>query len=181
VEGLECFVEAERSLPDEFGGAISGDVTLILGSYLIIVVYTIINLSGKPFLRSRILVSLGAVVVVGLSIVFSIGLASYLGIFYTPLHTVLPFILLGLGVDDSFVICNAFSTADPNLPLERRMGVALGSAGVSITVTSLTDFVAFMISATTTLPALSSFCLYAALGIFAVYVLQVRVRVRFTL
>lgn len=47
------------------------------------------------------------------------------------------------------------------------------SPGVSITVTSITDFVAFMISSTTVLPALSSFCVYAALGVLALYILQV--------
>lgn len=47
-------------------------------------------------------------------------------------------------------------------------------AGVSITVTSITDVVAFLISATTVLPALSSFCVYSALGVLAVYILQVR-------
>ena len=46
--------------------------------------------------------------------------------------------------------------------------------GVSITVTSITDVVAFVISSTTVLPALSSFCTYAALGVLALYVLQVK-------
>lgn len=63
VEGMECFVEAARSLSDEFGEAIEGDISLITGSYLIIFVYAIINLSGKPPLRSRILLSYGAIMV----------------------------------------------------------------------------------------------------------------------
>lgn len=41
-------------------------------------------------------------------------------------------------------------------------------------MTSITDFVAFVISSSTVLPALSSFCVYAAFGILALYVLQVR-------
>eukprot|EP00752_Nemacystus_decipiens_P003771 g3472.t1 len=172
VEGLECFVEATRSLNDEFGSAISGDISLISGSYMIILAYTIFNLSSTPLLKSRIVLSLGAIVTVGLSIGFSIGLAAYLGFFYTPLHTVLPFILLGLGVDDSFVICNAFGRTDPRKSLPDRMKEGLGTSGVSITVTSITDFVAFMISSTTVLPALSSFCVYAALGVLALYILQ---------
>ncbi|CAN0219603.1 unnamed protein product [Pylaiella littoralis] len=171
-EGFECFVEAERSFSDEFGGAISGDISLISGSYMIILAYTIFNLSSTPFLKSRIILSLGALVTVGLSIGFSIGLAAYLGFFYTPLHTVLPFILLGLGVDDSFVICNAFGRTDPRKSIPDRMREGLGTSGVSITVTSITDFVAFMISSTTVLPALSSFCVYAALGVLALYILQ---------
>ena len=62
---MECFVEAARSLSDEFGNAISGDISLISGSYLIILVYTVINLSGRPLLKSRILLSLGAILVTG--------------------------------------------------------------------------------------------------------------------
>eukprot|EP00904_Undaria_pinnatifida_P001827 jgi/Undpi1/11645/HiC_scaffold_36.g13940.m1 len=172
VDSMTCYVEATRSLSDEFGDAVQGDISLISGSYLIILVYTIINLSGRPLLKSRILLSLGAIMTVGLSIAFSIGLAAYFGFFYTPLHTVLPFVLLGLGVDDSFVICNAFGRTDPRKPISERMAEGLGTSGVSISVTSITDVVAFIISASTVLPALSSFCVYAALGVLAVYALQ---------
>lgn len=63
VDGMECFVEASRSLNDEFGNAINSDVSLITGSYLIILFYAVINLSARPLLRSRILLSLGAIFV----------------------------------------------------------------------------------------------------------------------
>lgn len=42
---------------------------------------------------------------------------------------VLPFILLGLGVDDSFVICNAFGRTDPRKSLPDRMKEGLGTSG----------------------------------------------------
>lgn len=74
VEGLECFVEAERSLSDEFGSAISGDISLISGSYMIILAYTIFNLSSTPFLKSRIILSLGAIVVSMRVVVCSSGI-----------------------------------------------------------------------------------------------------------
>lgn len=63
ADGLDCFVEATRSLSDEFGNAISGDISLISASYMIILAYTVINLSGRPLLKSRILLSLGAILV----------------------------------------------------------------------------------------------------------------------
>ena len=68
------------------------------------------------------------------------------------------FVLLGLGVDDSFVILGCFEQTNPRLAPEERVSIALGKAAVSITVTSLTDFVAFGISISTALPALSYFC-----------------------
>ena len=45
--------------------------------------------------------------------------------------------------------------------------------GVSILITSLTDFVAFGIGSTTVLPALQAFCLFAAFGVFFVFTLNV--------
>jgi len=40
--------------------------------------------------------------------------------------------------------------------------------------TSLTDFLAFAIGGTTVLPALQSFCLFCAVGLIVVYLLQVK-------
>ena len=42
---------------------------------------------------------------------------------------VLPFVLLGLGVDDSFVICNAFGRTDPRKSIPDRMAEGLGTSG----------------------------------------------------
>ncbi|CAM9869991.1 unnamed protein product, partial [Chrysoparadoxa australica] len=172
VPEMNCFPEAFRSISDEFGAAITGDISLVTASWFIIIAYLIVNLSGRPFLRSRIALSWGSVLCIGASIGWAIGMASYFGYFYTPLHTVLPFILLGLGVDDSFVIANAFEQTDESEPLDIRMADALSHAGVSVTVTSITDLVAFMVSSSSSLPALESFCVYAAMGILMLYFLQ---------
>lgn len=50
--------------------------------------------------------------------------------------------------------------------------MTLKHAGVSITVTSFTDIVASTIGGTTILPALESFCLYAATGVLMTFVFQ---------
>merc|ERR1719223_1964992 len=92
---------------------------------------------------------------------------------YTPVHSVLPFVILGIGVDDSFVIMNAFDHTDPTMDPPRRMAEALSHAGASIMVTSLTDFVAFAISVSSALPALSAFCMYAAFAVVFLFLLQV--------
>ena len=44
--------------------------------------------------------------------------------------------------------------------------------GVAITVTSVTDIIAFGVGGFTVLPALMSFCLYASIGIVATYFFQ---------
>ena len=56
-----------------------------------------------------------------------------------------------------------------SLSIEERVGLAMKHSGVAITITSVTDLLAFGIGATSILPALGNFCAYAALGIFAVF------------
>ena len=113
-----------------------------------------------------------SVLAVGMSIAASMGLSQMFNWPYTPVHTVLPFVLLGLGVDDSFVIMNSYRQSNPDDPIAKRMKESMSHAGVSITVTSMTDFVAFIISTSTSLPALASFCFYAATGILFLFLFQ---------
>eukprot|EP00117_Sycon_ciliatum_P040252 scpid25305/ scgid4057/ Niemann-Pick C1 protein len=54
-----------------------------------------------------------------------------------------------------------------------RLGTCLQRAGVSVTVTSFTDFAAFMIGATTILPALQSFCIFAGVGVLFDFLTQI--------
>ena len=49
----------------------------------------------------------------------------------------------------------------------------MGKAGVSITVTSITDLFAFILGSASQLPALSTFCVFAAVGIAADFLLQI--------
>lgn len=165
---------AGRSFSDEFGGAITGDLLLVNISYVVIFLFLGATLGNiKPGPGSRWTMSLGALVTVGLSVAAGFGMSSAFGFFFGPVHSLLPFILLGIGVDDAFVIVNAFNrerkvprSAETNADITIRTGKALARAGASITVTSLTDIVAFGISSSSSLPALASFCAYAAIGIF---------------
>mmetsp|Transcript_16130 Transcript_16130/g.21333 ORF Transcript_16130/g.21333 Transcript_16130/m.21333 type:complete len:928 (+) Transcript_16130:228-3011(+) len=171
---LNIYPEASSSLYSEFGSAISGDVVLINVAFMVMFLYLSLGLGKfRSRLNSRYFLALAGLLCVGMSIGACYGLSAGLGFFYTPLHTVLPFVLLGLGVDDSFVIVNAFDQVPKDQPVPERLANALSHAAVSITVTSVTDFVAFLISTTSSLPALSSFCLYAAMGILFLFSFQV--------
>ncbi|XP_071143132.1 patched domain-containing protein 3-like isoform X1 [Mytilus edulis] len=166
------YVFAIRSFSDEAGGAIRGDIAFLSAGYVIVIVYITIMLGKFNCLEQRFGLAIAGVVVVGMSIGICFSLASLCGFEYGPLHSVLPFLLLGIGVDDMFVIVGALknlSDEQQKLPLNERIGKALRHSGASITVTSLTDIMAFFIGATTLLPALRSFCIFAAFGIIALY------------
>jgi predicted RND superfamily exporter protein len=80
------------------------------------------------------------------------GVCSLLGISYGPVHTALPFLLLGIGVDDMFVILACWENLNPRNSKEslpEKMGRTMQHAGVSITVTTLTDIAAFLVGSLT--------------------------------
>ena len=45
-----------------------------------------------------------------MGMILGYGLCSLFGLFYSAAHTVIPFILLGIGIDNIFVITQTFST-----------------------------------------------------------------------
>lgn len=87
-----------------------------------------------------------------------VGICSFCKLSYGPVHSSLPFLLLGLGVDDMFVMMSCLNTikkqykdqqqmASVNVP--ERIGLLLKMSGTSITITSLTDIIAFLVGAST--------------------------------
>ena len=170
-----------RSFGDEFGGEITGDLIYVQISYVIAFLFVGATLGSKFSCGrgSRWAMSLSAIFLVALSTVAGFGVASLFGFLYGPVHSVLPFVLLGIGVDDAFVIANAFDreregvarASEDDASLIKRGARALSRAGASITVTSLTDLVAFAISSSSALPALASFCAFASINIFFLWVL----------
>ena len=89
---------------------------------------------------------------VAMSIGFSYGFCSLIGLSYGPLHNMIPFLLLGIGIDDMFVTMQCFNNLSPEeeaKPRTERFGLTMRRAGAAITITSLTDFLAFAVGGTT--------------------------------
>ena len=60
-----------------------------------------------------------------------------------------------------FIIYSEFMHTKEELNVKERVALALKKSGVSITATSLTDFVAFMIGIWASFRSVRIFCIYA--------------------
>merc|ERR1711871_955389 len=165
-----------RSLSDEFGQAIRGDVAALSTSYFAIIIYMGIMLSKRDHVHSMVFMSIITVIIVLLSYAASMGLGAYMGLMNNNLNAQIPFLLLGLGVDDAFVLSSEFfrvTRASPLLAIEERIAIATRNGGMSILITSVTDALAFFFGSITVLPALSWFCVFAGIGVVVCFLLQI--------
>ena len=177
-EGIDMTVKVNvaRSFNDISGQAIFGDLPKVLIGYGIMFVYTAVMIGRLNKVEQRIYLTGAGLVSVLMGIGTGVGITSALGFPYIPLHAMLPFVCLGIGIDDMFVIVQCLHNIDSRdvgeLSIEEKMGITLKHAGVAITVTSLTDMFAFGVGAVTILPGLQAFCISCAFAIGAIYLLQ---------
>jgi len=172
---LKVEVNVANSFGDIASGTIWGDVNNLILGFSIVFIYVNFMLGKFNHVEQRGYLSLLGLGSVGMSLGFSYGFCSLLGLAYGPLHNMIPFLLLGIGIDDMFVTIQCFNNLDSEEQKKsrhERFGLTMKRAGAAITVTSLTDFLAFAIGGTTVLPALRSFCIFCAVGLIVVYILQ---------
>jgi len=168
-----------RSFGDAFGSAILGDLIKMLIGYVIMVVYLITMLSRRDPVHSMYAMSGVVVMIVLFSYATCFGICGYIGVPNNNLNGTITFILLGLGVDDAFVLFSEFVRAKKQardaghtLSSEDSIIAAAKHGGISVFITSLTDVLAFLVGSMTVIPALSWFCTFAGLGIMALFLFQ---------
>ncbi|XP_068095618.1 protein patched homolog 2 isoform X1 [Hyperolius riggenbachi] len=136
----------------------------VAGGYLLMLAYACVTMLRWDCSKSQGAVGLAGVLLVALSVASGLGLCSLLGISFNAATTqVLPFLALGIGVDDMFLLAHAFTEASRSTPLKERTGECLRRTGTSVALTSINNMIAFFMAALVPIPALRAFSLQAAI------------------
>ena len=168
-EYIEVYLYTTVGLRDSFAADIKGDLGLISVSIGLVSLYCIMFMGSFSPVHFRSVAAMITLFCVVLSYCATVGLLSYLGCKMGNIHQLLPFLLIGIGVDDMFVISSAIDRTDARDTVERRMSDGLRESGSSVTITSLTNAIAFFIGMNSSINALSSFCLFAGVGVIFLY------------
>ncbi|XP_044053115.1 NPC1-like intracellular cholesterol transporter 1 [Siniperca chuatsi] len=171
---------AERSLEDEINRTTAEDIPIFMISYAVIFVYIAVALgeytSWKRILvDSKFLVGLGGILVVGCSVLASMGFYSWIGIPSSlVILQVVPFLVLAVGADNIFIFVLEYQrdVRRPGEKREEQIGRVLGNVAPSMLLCSLSESVCFFLGALSTMPAVKSFALYAALAVLMDFILQ---------
>uniref|UniRef100_A0A2K6MIM4 Patched 2 n=1 Tax=Rhinopithecus bieti TaxID=61621 RepID=A0A2K6MIM4_RHIBE len=91
----------------------------VVGGYLLMLAYACVTMLRWDCAQSQGAVGLAGVLLVALAVASGLGLCALLGITFNAATTqVLPFLALGIGVDDVFLLAHAFTEALPGTPLQ---------------------------------------------------------------
>ncbi|XP_019716684.1 Niemann-Pick C1-like protein 1 isoform X3 [Hippocampus comes] len=171
---------AERSLEDEINRTTAEDIPIFMISYAVIFVYIAVALGEYSSWRrilvdSKFLVGLGGILVVACSVLASMGFYSWIGIPSSlVILQVVPFLVLAVGADNIFIFVLEYQrdVRKPGEEREQQIGRVLGNVAPSMLLCSLSESVCFFLGALSTMPAVKTFALYAALAVLMDFVLQ---------
>ena len=150
------------------------DLSLCIGMMIIFAVSTQYSKSNPTDNHS--FVAFIGIILVLITMTGSYGFLSLCGVKFD--HTMLqalPFIVLGLGVDDMFLLLHYFRCVPEKIstPTEDVIAQLLSAAGVSITLTSFCNAFAFASGIITPIPALRTFLTSAAVCVIFNYISMV--------
>lgn len=81
----------------------------------------------------------------------------------------IPFLILAIGVDNMFIISSAVK-ASRGKTIHDKVREGMTEVGPSITAAAVSEILAFFVGTFTNIPALSTFCIQAAIAVFFDYV-----------
>lgn len=208
--GINLSFMTEVSLEKELNKSTNTDIRIVVISYIIMFAYasyalsmlqhgarqiSFINasfitpfgkVSGNNILlkflaKSRFGLGLVGIFIVLFSVFSSMGFWSFLGLKSTLIIAeVIPFLILAVGVDNIFLICNEFEHVDEltvtsSLSLHEKIGKTMANIGPSIVLSLLCQFLCFILGSFVDMPAVKNFSLYISVAIVFNTLLQITV------
>lgn len=164
---------AKRTENDLNRAAGEGDAPLLIAGYVMMIAFACAAMARRRHADSRSLTACVGVLLVCVAVFAALGFTAAVGVTFTAMHLqVIPFLALGLGVDDLFVMLFGYRRADSR-PVEDLVGACMRESGVSVTLTSAVNFIAFMIGYNMPLPNASLFSVSAAFVVMFNYLVVV--------
>ncbi len=166
---------AERSLDDSVAESTGSDIKFFALTFTIMGIFSgIVNGRCADARFGHQLLGFGSLLSIYLGVTAALGFLMFVGVPFVSMVGVLPFLVVSIGIDDVFIILHELNEMiHQNIPAMHMLSGTMARSGPTITMTTLTDLVAFAVSCRSIFPAIRFFCTYAALAICSAFVMLV--------
>ncbi|XP_076684243.1 patched domain-containing protein isoform X2 [Andrena cerasifolii] len=161
---------ASRTLELELEENTKTIVPYFSSTFILMALFSVVTCMMTDWVRSKPWLGLLGNVSAAMATVAAFGLCIYLGVDFIGLNLAAPFLMIGIGIDDTFVMLAAWRRTSILKPVPERMAATLSEAAVSITITSLTDMISFFIGILSPFPSVQIFCIYSGFAVVFTFV-----------
>ncbi|XP_041824994.1 patched domain-containing protein 3 [Melanotaenia boesemani] len=159
-----------KSKQEEIDSHITDGFPLFLITYACAITLSVISCLRRDNVRNKVWVAFFGVISSGLAVVSSFGLLLYLRVPFVITVANSPFLILGIGLNNMFIMVSDWQHSHVTDPVPKRMAHTYKEAVMSITITALTDVLKFFIGVMSDFPSVQYFCLYTATSIIFSYI-----------
>ncbi|XP_023324182.1 patched domain-containing protein 3 [Eurytemora carolleeae] len=166
---IKVYAITDQSIQRELSLNIDSVVDKVPITVILVLAFSVYNCLSTDWVRSKPFMGVLGLAVSILSGLSAYGLALYCGLKWQAINLVSIFLLIGIGVDDTFVMLSSWWRTEGN-DVVTRMSLTYQDAAVSITITSITNIISFLIGALMPgFPCVEIFCWYTGLGLLFIY------------
>ncbi|XP_037076347.1 patched domain-containing protein 3-like [Pollicipes pollicipes] len=139
----------------------------------LMIVFCVITTMMSDWVRAKPLLGLMGVASAVFGSGTAFGVLMYCQLEFIGINLAAPFLMLGIGMDDTFVMLAAWRRTPIQDPVPQRMAKTYQDAAVSITITSLTNIISFLVGSISPFPSVRIFCIYTGLSVLMTYLWHV--------
>nr|XP_009477444.1 PREDICTED: patched domain-containing protein 3 [Pelecanus crispus] len=161
------------SRQQEFEGNTKSVIPLFSVTYFLTITFSIVSCLRLSCIRNNVWLACFGVVSAGLAVLSSFGLMLFCGVPFVVTVANAPFLILGVGVDDMFIMIASWEQSSKKKgksDARSRLAETYAEAALSVTITTLTDVLAFFIGTWTAFSSVRSFCLYTGTAFVFCYI-----------
>ncbi|CAI4224709.1 unnamed protein product [Auanema sp. JU1783] len=151
-------------------GALEATVLMSIGFIFLLVFVVIVVWTQTDNLRIIPFLVIATILTPFLATVSAFGFLAWLGYPIYSMQCVTPFLVLGIGVDDAFILMHRWRARRRIMNPSDRLRSVIVDVGPSISITSVTNIIAFGVGFATPTPQMSLFCLSTSVALLFDYI-----------
>ncbi|XP_068427152.1 patched domain-containing protein 3-like [Clinocottus analis] len=170
---IQVSYSTSMSLQWEFQKSPAAVIYLFSITYVTAITYSIISCWRSDNVRTKVWVASCGVLSTGLAVLSGFGALLLLGQPFVMTVASCPFMILGIGLDDMFIMISCWQRTRVLDSVPDRLADTYKDAAVSISITTVTDALALFLGYFSPFGSVRSFCLYSGVSICFCYLYSI--------
>ncbi|KAM7378927.1 hypothetical protein PAMP_004515 [Pampus punctatissimus] len=170
---IQVSYSTSMSMQWEFEKSAASVIHLFSITYAIAIAFSILSCWRLDNVRTKVWVACCGVLSTGLAVLSGFGALLLLGQPFVMTVASCPFMILGIGLDDMFIMISCWQRTRVLDSVPDRLSDTYRDATISISITTLTDALALFLGYSSPFGSVQSFCLYAGISVCFCYLYSI--------